>query len=130
MSTWEVRSLDVWGHEPGGPDCECGRNNKPDSERCEGYSINETYGAGSIELDDKKLQVESRGFARVEPTDDSLLHIIDMLIDGGFLKPACHAMVEIEDVDAEGSWVQVLDRENKRPIFDLMLVEDEEGDSK
>lgn len=34
--------FDVWGHEPGGPDCECGADGKPDADKCDGWQVNDS----------------------------------------------------------------------------------------
>jgi len=66
MRKFNVWGLDVWGH---GHD-ECSSCKCPGGDLCEGYSVNDRFKIGTIEIDGKTS-------------------VVKILVDAGFLTPDC-----------------------------------------
>lgn len=98
---WQVFSLDVWGHEPGGPDCDCGADGTPDADVCEGYDINNWFSVGSVTLYD-------------DASDADVLRALS-----GHLRTT--EGLEVEDY--QNGTMRILDAKTHKPVFDLQIVE-------
>lgn len=101
METWKVISLDVWGHEPGGPDCSCSS-----AYRCEGWTINQAFHTG------RTVEAPS------DATDDQ---IVEALIDAGELSWLARGNVKIDD-SGEAEFLYLEGSDDGRPLLHLERV--------
>ena len=124
-----VISLDVWGHQPGGPDCDCAHahrafdegqdgairdadeRNEANADRCEGYSVNARYPAGQLDVGD--LQSEDATLVR---------RILQTMVEDGYLSREAlnEGCVHVDD----SSWptLTIEDGETGQPLFDVEVV--------
>lgn len=99
-NTYEIVTLDVWGHGSQCEEYDCDGN-------CEGYWVNDVFKTG------RKIEISD------DATDDQ---IVKALVDAGELKPVCLNPGSIEVEGDNDYMILVDDGETGEPILQLHRV--------
>ena len=138
--TWDVHTLDVWGHAPSeccrAYDCPCIHESSDptdeddvehDDMECQcHYEVNAAYRAGciSVEAEGTRYNVGTEHeFVSYHATHETL---VQALIDRGFLKAGVtlDKDVRVDDV-SDGSFLTIEEEGTGMPLFNLELEEKE-----